>query len=102
MKTMKRDLDALTARDDHVRAFKALAQLTRLEAFFHLARRSGGEASAGEIQRALDVPAPTLSYHLDQLRRAGLVESRKEERHVYYSIRPDLVSDLVRLLTNCC
>lgn len=91
----------LTARDEHVAAFKALAQLTRLQAFFYLARR-GREASAGEIQEALDVPAPTLSYHLSQLREAGLVESRKEERHVLYSVRPEMVSDLVRLLTSCC
>lgn len=91
----------LAARDEHVRAFKALAQITRLDAFFFLARL-GREAAAGEIQEAVDVPAPTLSYHLDQLRSAGLVESRKEERHVYYSVRPELVSDLVRLLTDCC
>ena len=91
----------LTARDEHVAAFKALAQLTRLQAFFFLARK-GREAPAGEIQEALGVPAPTLSYHLSRLREAGLVESRKEERNVLYSVRPEMVSDLVRLLTNCC
>ncbi|MBI2460568.1 MAG: helix-turn-helix transcriptional regulator, partial [Candidatus Rokubacteria bacterium] len=40
--------------------------------------------------------------HLDRLRRAGLVQSRKEERYVYYSVRREMVSDLVRLLTTCC
>ena len=48
------------------------------------------------------VPAPTLSHHLDQLRRAGLIESRREERYIYYSVRTDLVTELVRLLTACC
>jgi DNA-binding transcriptional ArsR family regulator len=48
------------------------------------------------------MPGPTLSHHLDQLRRAGLVESRKEERYIYYSVRRETVTALVRLLTACC
>lgn len=69
------------------------------------ASRSSSSSSArpaGEIQAELDVPGPTLSHHLDLLRRAGLVQSRREERFVYYSTRPDTVSELVRLLTACC
>ncbi len=91
----------LEARPQHVEALRALAHLTRLKAFFLLvqARR---ELAAGEIQEALDVPGPTLSRHLDLLRRAGLVESRREERFVYYTTRREMVSDLVRLLTSCC
>jgi DNA-binding transcriptional ArsR family regulator len=91
----------LRARQEHVDAFKALAHLTRLEIFFLLVR-AGREVSAGEIQGELDVPGPTLSHHLDLLRRAGLVTSRKEERYVYYASRPDIASELVRLLTACC
>ena len=94
-------LARLRAREDHAEAFKALAHLTRLHVFFFLVR-AGRELAAGEIQAELEVPGPTLSYHLDVLRRAGLVQSRKEERFVYYSTRPDTVSDLVRLLTACC
>jgi len=91
----------LQAREDHVEAFKALAHLTRLRVFFFLVR-AGREVAAGEIQAELEIPGPTLSHHLDLLRRAGLVQSRREERFVYYSTRPDTVSDLVRLLTACC
>ncbi len=89
------------ARDAHVEAFKALAHLTRLQVFFFLAR-AGCEVAAGEIQAELEIPGPTLSHHLDLLRRAGLVQSRREERYIYYSTRPDTVSELVRLLTACC
>jgi ArsR family transcriptional regulator len=92
---------ALAARPHHVEALKALAHLSRLQAFFLLVRR-GGEVPAGEIQEALKIPGPTLSHHLDVLRRAGLVQSRKEERYVYYSVRRDTASELVRLLTACC
>ena len=91
----------LRAREAHVEAFKALAHLTRLQVFFHLVR-AGGEVPAGEIQAQLAIPGPTLSHHLDLLRRAGLLQSRRQERFVYYSVRPETVSDLVRLLTACC
>ena len=94
-------LARLQARDEHVEAFKALAHLSRLQIFFFLVR-AGREVSAGEIQAELEIPGPTLSHHLDLLRRAGLVTSRKEERHVYYASRPEMASDLARLLTACC
>jgi len=91
----------LAADDTHVEAFKALAHLTRLQVFFVLVRAKG-EVSVGEIQAAVGIPGPTLSHHLDLLRRAGLIESRKEERYIYYSVRRDAVTALVRLLTACC
>jgi ArsR family transcriptional regulator, arsenate/arsenite/antimonite-responsive transcriptional repressor len=91
----------LEARGEHVAAFKALAHESRLQIFFFLVK-AGEEVAAGDIQAGLDIPGPTLSHHLDILRRAGLVQSRREERYIYYSPRPDMVSQLVRLLTACC
>ena len=93
--------DALEAEDRHAEAFKALAHLTRLRVFFLLAG-AGREVPAGEIAEALDVPGPTLSRHLDVLRRSGLVTSRREERYVYYTVSPEMTSELVRLLVACC
>ena len=102
MKTAKSlTLARLEANEAHVEALKALAHLTRLQVFFFLVR-ARREVPAGEIQEAMEVPGPTLSHHLDLLRRAGLVQSRKEERYVYYSVRREMVSELVRLLTACC
>ncbi len=94
-------LARLEANESHVEAFKALAHLTRLQVFFVLVR-AGREMSVGEIQGAVGIPGPTLSHHLDLLRRAGLVESRREERYVYYSVQREAVTTLVRLLTACC
>ena len=85
--TARLPLAQLEAENVHVEAFKALAHLGRLQVFFVLVR---------------GMPGPTLSHHLDQLRRAGLVESRKEERYIYYSVRRETVTALVRLLTACC
>ena len=94
-------LARLDATPQHVEAFKALAHLTRLQVFFFLVR-AGKEVAAGDIQEAVEVPAPTLSHHLDVLRRAGLVQSRREERYVYYAVRRDTATTLVRLLTAGC
>ena len=91
----------LEASGLHTEAFKALAHLTRLQVFFLLVR-SGKQVSVGEIQEALEVPAPTLSHHLDILRRAGLVRSRRQERHIFCSVNREFVVDLVWLLTACC
>ena len=102
MKTIARlPLAQLEASHEHADAFKALAHLSRLQVFFFLVR-AGREVSVGEIQAEVEIPGPTLSHHLDLLRRAGLVESRKQERHIYYSVQRDAVTGLVRLLTACC
>jgi len=91
----------LEARGEHAEALKALSHLSRLRVFFHLVTRRG-EVPAGEIQEALGIPGPTLSHHLELLRRAGLVHRRREGRFIHYSVRREMVSELVRLLTACC
>ena len=91
----------LEASDRHAEAFKALAHLTRLRVFFLLAE-AGGEVAAGDIAEALEVPGPTLSRHLDVLRRSGLITSRREQRFVYSTVSPEMTSELVRLLVACC
>jgi ArsR family transcriptional regulator, arsenate/arsenite/antimonite-responsive transcriptional repressor len=94
-------LRKLEANEAHVEGFRALAHLTRLRVFFFLVRAKG-EVAAGGIQEAIAVPWPTLSHHLDLLRRAGLIQGRKEERYVYYSVTRETVVEMVRLLTACC
>lgn len=92
---------ALIAREEHVEAFKALAHADRLRVFLHLVR-AGDAQPASSIQAALGLPAPTLSHHLDQLARAGLIQRQRRERFILSSVRRELVTDLVRLLTACC
>jgi len=94
-------LARLSADETHVEAFKALSHTSRLQIFFVLVKAEG-ELSVGDIQEAVEIAGPTLSHHLDILRRAGLVESRKEERYVYYTVKRETVTGLVRLLTACC
>ena len=79
--THRLPLAQLSANETHVEAFKALAHISRLQVFFVLVKAER-EMSVGEIQDAVEIAGPTLSHHLDILRRAGLVESRREERYV--------------------
>ena len=42
--------------------------------------------AAGRIGEALEVPGATLSFHLKELARAGLVSSRQEKQFIYYAV----------------
>lgn len=86
-----------------LKALGALAQETRLAIFRRLIEAGPAGVAAGAIAEALDVPAPTLSFHLAQLVNAGLVRSRQEGRFVYYSADFAAMNGLVGFLTeNCC
>jgi len=65
-------------------ALSALSQESRLAAFIMLMAEESG-LPAGEIALRLNVPATTMSFHLAQLRSAGLVETIKKGKSVIYS-----------------
>ena len=86
-----------------VAALGALAQETRLDIFRLLVQRGPEGMPAGEISQRLGQPSPTLSFHLNQLRFAGLVTSRRESRSIIYSANFKAMSELLGYLTeNCC
>jgi DNA-binding transcriptional ArsR family regulator len=63
-------------------ALGALAQETRLDLFRLLVQKGSAGLAAGEIGERLGLPSPTLSFHLNQLRFAGLITSRRESRSI--------------------
>jgi DNA-binding transcriptional ArsR family regulator len=67
-------------------AFSALADPTR-RAVLDLLR--AGTRPAGDIARAFTVSRPAISKHLSILRRAHLVEERREGRHRLYQLNPE-------------
>ena len=67
-------------------AFSALADPTR-RAVLDLLRT--GTRPAGDIARAFTVSRPAISKHLGILRRAHLVEERREGRNRLYQLNPD-------------
>src|SRR5213076_2884478 len=67
-------------------AFQALADPTR-RAVLDLLR--AGTRPAGEIARAFPISRPAISKHLKILRRAHLVDERREGRHRLYQLNPE-------------
>jgi ArsR family transcriptional regulator len=65
-------------------ALHALAHPVRLELVAHIAAR--GPLCVCHLNEDLDYTQPTISKHLGVLRRAGLVESRRDGRWVYYTV----------------
>src|SRR5262245_52549827 len=74
---MEKDLESLD------RLFKALADPTRIRI---LGLLTAGEICVCHIHESLRLPQPLVSRHLAYLRRAGLVETRKEGLWVHYRI----------------
>jgi DNA-binding transcriptional ArsR family regulator len=81
----------------------ALAQETRLSAFRLLVRAGPAGLPAGQLAERLDVPAPTLSFHLRELSHAGLVRAEREGRSLrYLPVFPRLDAVLAYLTEHCC
>lgn len=82
-------------------ALKALADPTRLRI---LGLVAGGEVCVCHLHEALGIPQPTASRHLAYLRRAGLVDGRRQGLWVYYSLAhlpDDILQTLVGAVTHC-
>lgn len=92
-------LDAARA----VAALAALAQETRLSIFRLLIEHAPAGLTAGAIAAELDLPAPTLSFHLKELVRAGLLTDHREGRFVRYRAALPAINALIGYLTeHCC
>lgn len=84
-------------------ALAALAQDTRLDMFRMLIKAGPKGLSAGGIGKPLGLASATLSFHLSQLRHAGLIACRREGRSLIYTADCTAMSDLMAYLTeNCC
>jgi|SRR6266851_3796052 DNA-binding transcriptional ArsR family regulator len=86
-----------------VAALSALAQENRLEVFRRLVQAGAAGLPAGEIAEQLGIASPTLSFHLAQLKHAGLVHVRRDGRSLIYAVNYDGMQALMAFLTeNCC
>ena len=86
-----------------VTALAALAHDTRLAAFRLLVECGPDGVQAGQVAAALSLPGATLSFHLKELKAAGLVTCERRGRSLIYRADCDCMEDLVGFLTrNCC
>ena len=86
-----------------VTALSALAQETRLLIYRLLVEAGRDGESVGRIGETLKVPGATLSFHLKELARSGLVTTRQERQFIYYAVDFEHMAELMTFLTqNCC
>lgn len=86
-----------------IEALGALASEARLAAYRLLVKRGPKGYTPSELMERLGVPGPTLSFHLKELVRSGLIMSRREGRNLYYSANLESMDALMSFLTeNCC
>lgn len=88
---------------DALAALAALSQSSRLAVFRLLVAAGPGGRAAGAIAEALDLPLPTLSFHLRTLKAAGLVQATRQGRTIRYQASFETMNDLIEYLSaNCC
>jgi DNA-binding transcriptional ArsR family regulator len=75
--------------------FQALNDPIRRQILRHLRKK---DLTAGEIGEKFDVTGASISFHLDKLKRAGLVTSVKKGQFVHYSLNTTVLDDILEYL----
>jgi ArsR family transcriptional regulator len=71
--------------------FKVLADTSRLKIINALML---SELSVGDLAAVTDMPQPTVSYHLKNLRQSRLVKHRRDGQTIYYSLDDEHVRNI--------
>jgi ArsR family transcriptional regulator len=88
---------------DVIEALGALAHEHRLAIYRLLVQRGPEGLSAGTIGQRIGLLPSSLTFHLQNLQRAGLITQRRESRQLFYSVDFRVMNGLVGYLTeNCC
>jgi ArsR family transcriptional regulator len=82
---------------------KALADPARLQLVDYLLAQPDREACTCDLAPVVGLSEPTTSHHLKQLLQAGLVTKRRDGMNVHYTLAPEAVNAVSRVLdTGCC
>jgi DNA-binding transcriptional ArsR family regulator len=86
-----------------IEALGALAHEHRLAIFRLLVERGPAGLAAGQIAARVGLVPSSLTFHLQNLQRAGLITRQRESRRLIYSADFEAMNGLVGYLTqNCC
>lgn len=89
--------------EHHAEQLGALGHPLRLSIVRYVVQGDPEGIAAGEIQSKLDIPASTLSHHLERLASAGLLASRREGTFIYYRADYNALRALTDYLwEDCC
>jgi ArsR family transcriptional regulator, arsenate/arsenite/antimonite-responsive transcriptional repressor len=90
-------------KSDALEALAGLSHETRLDIYRLLVEAGPSGMPAGRIAERLRLAPPTLSFHLNHLQHAGLVDHERDGRWLIYAADFGRVRDLIAYLTeNCC
>ncbi|GAB93250.1 putative ArsR family transcriptional regulator [Gordonia rhizosphera NBRC 16068] len=82
---------------------KALADPVRIRLLSILMTSGDGALCTGDLAPAVGLSEATVSHHLTQLRKAGMVESVRQGMNVHHSVRTESLEALRRVLAvDCC
>ncbi len=76
---------------------KALSDPVRREILNML---KSGRMTAGEIGSRFDMTGATVSYHLSQLKKAGLIFESREKNYIYYSLNASVLEEVLLWIQN--
>ncbi|ACT57811.1 ArsR/SmtB family transcription factor [Hirschia baltica] len=89
--------------DIAIARFSALAHDVRYKAFRLLANAGQTGICAGDISKSLKISPSTLSPHLAQLERCGLINKTRDGTKLVYAIHPENVAGLIdHIISDCC
>jgi DNA-binding transcriptional ArsR family regulator len=77
------------------KTFQALSDSTRRKILEMLKKK---DLTPTEIGEKFNITAPSLSHHLNTLKEADLVSSRREGQKIYYSLNLSVFEEVVDLL----
>ena len=84
-------------------ACKFLKILSNTDRLLLLCHISQAEKCVGELEEALDIHQPTLSQQLTVLRKEGFVQTRRDGKQIYYSLKNTVALHVMDvLLKNYC
>ena len=76
-----------------IEVIKALGDETRIEILKIIGKQ---ELNASEISDQCILSRPTVSHHLQILKRANVLEARKEGKEIYYSVNMSTLKELAK------
>jgi DNA-binding transcriptional ArsR family regulator len=79
-------LDLATLRQSAGVACRLLKALSNPDRLLLLCQLSQGEKTVGELESLVGILQPTLSQQLGVLREEGLVSTRREGKHIHYTL----------------
>ena len=76
---------------------KALSDPTRREILDLLKK---GSMTAGEIGENFDMTGATISHHLSQLKKSGLITESREKNFIHYSLNASVLEEVLLWINN--